>query len=669
MGFFEWIRDHKRLMLGALIVLIFPSFVFWGISGYDQFIGDGAQVAEVHGQAITRDRFENAHREQLDQVRRIAAMGGQSLDTASLDNPGLRQEVLDRLIQEALLQRQVVDRRIYVSDLRLRDEIGNIPNLRQPDGTFNLEQYKSLLAAQGKTEFQFEQALRQDLALRTLPDALAASGLLPSASLKAIVAAQLEKREIRYRWFKATQYKDELKPSEAQIEAFFKKEAKRFEQAAIADIEVLTLSANDLIAKETADEESVRTFYEQNPPRFGEPEQRRASHILLELAPSASEAAKAKVLVQARSLIESLRDGKDFAALAKQWSKDSGSASQGGDLGFFSREAMVKPFADAVFAMKAGAISEPVVSEFGVHVIKLTDISPAKLKPFAQVRNDIERLLKQEKAQKRFAALAETFSNTVYEQSDNLQAAASKIDQATQIVKSVRADGRIQSAQSKPGDRANIDPRVLRAVFSEESIRLRRNTDALEIAPGVLVSARLSHYQPPQSPPLEAVRSAVVAQWTLQAAEDRAKEEGEKFIEALGRKIEDAGNEKPKAVNMDQVPAIASLLSSFSAPITVSRGQSQNLDADSTVAAFKLRSTGKQRLGGVRIANEGFRVMLLVKVIPADEAQINASVPLIRQQLASLEGRFLSDQYLKHLRSQASVKTYPNRIAQSPAKS
>ena len=140
MGLFDWIRYHKRLMLGALIVLLFPSFVFWGISGYDQFMGDGTHVAEVHGRPIARDRFESAHREQLDQMRRMASMTGQQIDTAALDNPALRQEVLDRLIQDALLQGQVIDRKIYVGDLRLREEIGSIPNLRKADGSFNLEQ-------------------------------------------------------------------------------------------------------------------------------------------------------------------------------------------------------------------------------------------------------------------------------------------------------------------------------------------------------------------------------------------------------------------------------------------------------------------------------------------------------------------------------------------------
>ncbi|NDB99622.1 MAG: hypothetical protein EBZ84_12280, partial [Betaproteobacteria bacterium] len=468
MGFFEWIRDHKRLMLGTLIVLIFPSFVFWGISGYEQFIGDGTHVAEVHGRPISRERFEAAHREQLDQLRRMASMRGQSVDVSILDNPAMREEVLDRLIQDALLQRHKLASRIYVSDLRLREEIGSIPNLRQPDGSFNLDQYKALLSSQGKSEFQFEQNLREELALRALPDALGSSGYLSNKVLNSIVAAQLEGREVRQRLFSAKTFRDQLKPTDEELEAFFKQEAKRFEQAALADVDLLTLSVKDLIASERVDAQAVKTFYDQNPQRFGEPEQRRASHILLELSPSASESAKAQAIEKAKSILESIKDGKDFASLARQWSKDSGSAAQGGDLGFFSREAMVKPFADAVFAMKPGTVSEPVMSEFGVHVIKLTEIRPSKLKPFEQVRSDIEQQMKQEQAQKRFAELAEVFSNTVYEQSDSLQPAANKINQKMLGLKGVHPDGRMSSAGSKSMQKAAIDPRVLRAVFSEE---------------------------------------------------------------------------------------------------------------------------------------------------------------------------------------------------------
>jgi len=663
MGFFEWIRDHKRLMLGTLIVLIFPSFVFWGISGYEQFIGDGTHVAEVHGRPISRERFEAAHREQLDQLRRMASMRGQSVDVSILDNPAMREEVLDRLIQDALLQRHKLASRIYVSDLRLREEIGSIPNLRQPDGSFNLDQYKALLSSQGKSEFQFEQNLREELALRALPDALGSSGYLSNKVLNSIVAAQLEGREVRQRLFSAKTFRDQLKPTDEELEAFFKQEAKRFEQAALADVDLLTLSVKDLIASERVDAQAVKTFYDQNPQRFGEPEQRRASHILLELSGSASESDRAKALDQAQSILRSIREGKDFAQLARQFSKDSGSAAQGGDLGFFGRDAMVKAFADAVFALKAGELSEPVVSEFGVHIIKLTEIRVAKLKAFERVRGDIELQLKQETAQKRFAELAESFSNTVYEQSDSLEPAALKISRPVIALKSLRADGRLQTAAGEPGEKAAIHPRVLAAVFSDESIRLRRNSDAIEVAPGVMVSARLRSYEPPKSPPLEAVRTAVAEAWKDQAAMARARTEGERWIETLRKQLVELDAAKPSDPAILKNPLLGTLFQGFSDPIVVSRGQPTVLDQDSLRAVFKLGFDAKQRVSGVTVADQGFRVLVLESVLPHDEAQIKSAVPVVREQLASLEGRLLSDQYLKYLRAKSEVKTFPARIA------
>jgi peptidyl-prolyl cis-trans isomerase D len=545
-----------------------------------------------------------------------------------------------------------------------------------------------LLAAQGKSEFQFEQGLRQELALRTLPEALGASGFLPTPVLQSIVAAQLEKREIRQRLFSVKQFKDQLKPTEEQLEAFFKKASKRFELAAVADVEILTLSAKDLIAGERTDADAVKTYYEQNPQRFGEPEQRRASHILLELSPSATESAKAQAIEKAKSILESIKAGKDFASLAKQWSKDSGSAEQGGDLGFFSREAMVKPFADAVFAMKPGTVSEPVTSEFGVHVIKLTDIRPAKLKPFDLVRSDIEQQMKQEQAQKRFAELAEVFSNTVYEQSDSLQPAALKIKQKTLILKGLQPDGRMRSEGLKFTEKAAIDPRVLRAVFSDESIRLRRNTDAIEVSPGVLVSARLNQYQPPGSPALATVREAVTEAWVLETAMEKAKAEGEKFLDALAKqlasmdgdqkqlagtegsqkKLTSAEGTQVKLGDLLRHPLLQPLLLSFSEPVLISRGQSAALDQPSLQAAFKLGLQAKDRVGGLVVPDQGFRVILLGAVIPVPDEQLKSAVPMVREQLASLEGRLLSEQYLKYLRGRAEVKTYPNRMASANAR-
>lgn len=178
----------------------------------------------------------------------------------------------------------------------------------------------------------------------------------------------------------------------------------------------------------------------------------------------------------------------------------------------------------------------------------------------------------------------------------------------------------------------------------------------------MLVSARLSQYQAPQSPPLEEVRAEVIALWTDQAAIARAKEEGEKLIAALRAPLDEAVKLKRSFDQLNKDPSFAGLLQSFSAPLTIGRGQSESLDAQSVNAAFKLNLNGGQRLGGSSVGNEGFRVIMLSSVIAAPEEQITASIPIIREQLSGLEGRLMADQYAKYLRARASVKTYPNRL-------
>jgi peptidyl-prolyl cis-trans isomerase D len=217
-------------------------------------------------------------------------------------------------------------------------------------------------------------------------------------------------------------------------------------------------------------------------------------------------------------------------------------------------------------------------------------------------------------------------------------------------------------------EKADIDPRVLRAVFSEESIRSKRNTDAIEIAPGVLVSARLNQYQPPSSPPLDAVRDAVVEAWVVQAAMEKAKLEGEQLIEALNKQLSGFETSQLKSAELFKNQAIQGLMQSFSEPMVIGRGQPAGLDQASLVAAFKLGTQAKQRVGGLTVSDQGYRVIVLGSIIPAPADQLKSSVPMIRDQLASLEGRLLSEQYLKYLRAQADVKTFPNRIASTSAK-
>jgi len=652
MGMFDWIREHKRLMLGALVILIFPSFVFWGISGYDQFIGDSGELARVDGRPIAREVYERAHREQLDRMRTALGAGGQSLDIALLDTPEFRQSVLDGLIRDLLLTRLVEERRVRVSNLRLQDAIGSIANLRKPDGSFDLEQYKALLAARGQGEVQFEESLRADMARDAYLDALGASGFMPRAVSLRMASAQQQQREVRHLLLPAERYRPAITSTEEELSAYFSKHQQRYEEAAQADLEVVSLSLASVEASMQDDDAAIRGYYQQNPQRFGEPEQRRASHILLELPgagdPKERERARDKVLAQASELVQLLRKGADFAALARQHSKDPGSASQGGDLGFFARETMVRSFADAAFGMKPGETSDPVESEFGVHIIRVHEVRPGKVKAFEQVRGEIAAQFRREAAQKRFAEYAESFSNLVYEQSDSLKPAAEKFGLSIVRYTGVRADGSM--VQGAPDKRVPLPAKVLRAAFADDAVKQRRNTEALESAPGTLVSVRVEQYRPARIPSLGEVRDRVIADRSTELAMAMAQSEGESLVKRI--------NEAPST---DRLLAEAG----FSAVQRIARNRAVGLDATSIAEAFRIPADASrpQRAAGVPVAGQGYRVIVLQSVVAADAPTVEALGKALTPQLASLEGSAMADAFVRALRNKAAVETFPSRLS------
>ncbi len=292
------------------------------------------------------------------------------------------------------------------------------------------------------------------------------------------------------------------------------------------DVEYLVLSTDALLASEQVGADEIKSYYESNLSKYGEPEQRRASHILIAVKSGAGDAEKAKARERAAQILSRLRKSPgSFAELAKKNSGDPGSASRGGDLGFFSRGMMVRAFEDAAFRLKPNQISDLVESDFGFHIIKITGIKAGKMKTLDAARPEIERELKKQRAGRRFAEAAEAFSNLVYEQSDSLGPAAERFKLAVQ-----RAHG--VTRQSAPVPALN-NPRLLAALFADDSIRNRRNTEAVETAPGVLVSARMLDHKPASRRPFEEVKGELAKQLAQQEALVLARRQGEERLKEL----------------------------------------------------------------------------------------------------------------------------------------
>ena len=583
---FEAVRNNKRIAQIILAILIVP-FAFFGMDAYFSDSATGNEVAKVGGSAISAYDFDQALREQQDRLR--ANAGGQ-VDRALLESAELRRVVLDNLINQRVLALYAAENRLVVTPQQLQETIAAVPAF-QEEGSFSLQRYENLVRAQGMTPATFEARLAQDVRVQQIVAAVGDAGIVPQQSARRFLDAQLESRSVREFRLSAKALAADVKVDDAQIKAYYDANPVRFEQPARLQAEYLVFDRAAVERGIAVADDEVRAFYDGNPQRFGVAEERQARHILLALDQGAEQAEVDRVMAEARALVEALRaDPARFAALAKEKSQDPGSAGNGGDLGFFARGMMVGAFEDAVFALDKGAIGEPVRSEFGVHVVQVTDVKPSAVKPFEEVREEIVAELRAQEAGRRFAELAEQFSNTVYEQPDSLQPAAEALGLKTATTDWISRD-------SAPA--ALADERVISALFSDEAVQKNRNTEAIEIGNGTLVSARVKAFEPARRLPLEEVRERIVELVRVEQGRVKAASGGEAMLAAL-RKGEPAaaswGEVRKLQRGAPGLPA-AAMQAVFSAPAGALPAHVGVQSAEGDYVLYRIEAVERAQIG------------------------------------------------------------------------
>jgi len=644
---FDSVRKHQRILLFVVILLIFPAFAFFGIQGYDRFLSGGDDVAKVNGEAITRADFDQAHREQLDRMRQM--LGG-AVDTQLFDTPQLRAQVLENLIVQRVMATEARQRRIAVSDDRLREEIRSLPGLVGPDGRFDVELYRNFVSARGRSQAGFEAELRRDLTIQTMPDSLFESAMVPATVLDRLLAIIGERREVSEIRVDPAKLSGDIRPDDAQLQAHFEKRSAQYQVPESVDIQYLVLDAESLIARAELRDSDIASFYEQNKARYSTPEERSAAHILIKLDPKASAADREAARAKVAALQERLARGEDFAAIARADSDDPGSAPQGGELGFFTRDLMVKPFADAAFAMKSGETSAPVETEFGLHLIRLLDIREAQIRPLESVRDEISTALKREIASRKLAESADIFTNTVYEQPDSLEPAAERLGLkiATQIA--LTRSG----APTLGRDHPLSHPKVLASLFSDEAIRERRNIEAVDLG-GRIVSARVTAHQPARQRSLDDVREEVLTEVIREQALQRARDQGQTLIKTFS-----AAPGSAAAGGSD--PATPG----FGDPVEVSRAEPGNVPSAAIEAIFKTDVSTLPQFVGVDLGDAGYGVFRINKVHAADAERLKS----LREASGNAIERAIAEQDLRdHLdarKADAKITRSLSRIASQP---
>jgi peptidyl-prolyl cis-trans isomerase D len=579
---FDTVRNNKKIVQIILALIILP-FAFWGVESYIRNAGTDSDVAKVGDSKISMAEFQEALREQQDRMR--PALGGR--DPAILDSPEIRRAVLDSLVERRLLQLYAAKAHLAVSNEYLARFIASVPSL-QVDGQFSPERYAAVVAAQGMSKEMFEHKLRQDLTLQQALSAVADASLAGEASSSRWLAVQMEEREVSEATLRPEKYAAQVKVGPDAVKAFYDANLKRFELPEQLRAEYVVLSRDKLAARAMASEDEIKAWYASRTDRYKQAEERRASHILIPLPKGAdAEAAKAAETKAAGILAQVRKSPGDFASLAKQHSQDPGSAANGGDLGWFGRGAMVKPFEDAVFSLKEGGVSDVVKSDFGFHIIRLTGIQPERARPLEEVKGEIAAEIKVQAAAKQYAELAEAFNNTVYEQSDSLAPAAEKFKLTVE-----KTDWMVKGGAAA-GPFAN--QKLMSALFSDDAVKNKRNTEAVEISPNVLVSARVLEHKPATQQPLEAVSKTIEKLLVHQEAVKLAAKDGEEKLAAL------TGGGK------DDI--------AWSSARSVSRAVAQNLPAEAVRAIFAADTAKLPAYAGVTVPG-GYALFRIAKARP-----------------------------------------------------
>jgi peptidyl-prolyl cis-trans isomerase D len=517
---FDFVRKHTKIMMGLMFLLIIPSFVLFGIDGYNRMRENGATVARVGGHDITQGEWDAAHKAEADRLR--AQMP--NLDAKLLDSPEARYSTLERLVRERVMAQAADQFRLTTSDARLARDLQEDPgiaSLRRPDGKLDMERYRQMAASQGTTPEGFEARVRRDLSVRQVEAGLTQTGFAATAVADVALNAFFERREVQVLNFLSADFASRVNPTDAEVEAFYKTNETLFQAPEQASIEYVVLDLESVKKSITINEADLKSYYEQNVARLSGNEERRASHILINAPKDAPAAERQKAKARAQELLAELRKAPDsFADLAKKNSQDTGSAAKGGDLDFFARGAMVKPFEEAAFAMKKGDISELVESDFGYHIIKLADIKAPKQRSFEELRAGIETDLKTQQAQRKFAETAEAFTNGVYEQSDSLKPVADKLKLEIKTAAKISR----KPAAGVTGLLANA--KFLAAIFGPDAIEKKRNTEAIETAPNQLTAGRITQYQAAKTMALADVRANVRERLVASRATELAAQEG-----------------------------------------------------------------------------------------------------------------------------------------------
>jgi peptidyl-prolyl cis-trans isomerase D len=496
------------LFLGAIGVV----FVFWGI---DFQSTNAAFAAKVDGERIPVETVRQAWQRRQSQLQQMLRN-----ELPPEMAKAQQKAILDQYIQQTLLTQRANDFGYKVSDEALARRVMEIPEF-QVEGKFNADRYNGLLRQNGLTEARFESQLQGDLLLEQLQKGVVDSAFAVPYELDRRYALEKQQREVDYVLIAANDFLPSVTVTDEQIQKFYEQNSKDFLLPETVDLQYIELTREQAESKVDVSEQALKEHFEQVKDRFTSPERRKGRHILITATDGLDDAAARK---KAQELTDKAKGGADFAQLAKQNSKDPGSAAQGGDLGWAQKGMFVGPFEDALFSMKPGEIRGPVKTQFGYHVLQLENIEAGRQQTFDEARAEVEAEFRKDKAQTAFYDDSQKMADAAFAALTELDTVAKSMNLQLHDIKGFTREG---------GGEFGADKGVIDAAFSEDVLDRRQNSPLVAVGEDKAVVLRVTAHKEAEPRPLAEVRGQIEARLRSQAAREAAAAKGADAVARL----------------------------------------------------------------------------------------------------------------------------------------
>ena len=605
----ENIREGSQGWVAKSILgLVILTFALAGIGSYTNSVD--SSVADVNGEKISQDAFNKAYQAQRN---RMAQQFGDMFETLSADEnymANFRNGVLDNLINEKLIDQSTVNMSIRVSDDRIKTTIREMTEF-QVDGVFDNNRYLALINQAGFYQSSdFRDYLRVEMTRRQLTQAVLASEFNLPYQEKLMNALQDQKRNVRFAMIKAEQFKAGIELTDDEINQYYLANQARFENQEKVKLNYITLDVTDIAKTVEVTDADVKAYYEENMASFRKDEQRRVAHILIEFNDDEA-AAKSKI----EALLVRINAGEDFATIAKESSEDTFSGENGGDLDWIERGAMGDAFDEGAFALtEVNSVSDVVQTDFGFHLIKLTDLKAEQVQVFDDVKDELQAKVSNEKAQDKFFELQQEMARLSFESPDSLDEAADAIN-----AKVVTTDW-----LSKFGNVAPFNnPKAIEAAFSDLVLQENLNSDIIEVSDTLSIVIRLEEYQPAEVKPLTEVSAQISESLIAQKSTEKAQTTADSLLVSFK-----AGN--------DIVDQLTAINAEFVEKTDVARSGS-DLDVSLSREAFKLPHPTEGMISATTVTlNNGDLALLEVQSVIASDVEKDVDPRMAQQQTQQL---------------------------------